>query len=198
MDPAQPEPRQPPESPSVQPIPPTPPGGVPGVRWVLVRATALGLLIVLVIIGLVWLVTIPLFAGGQGSGGTGSTPQMTTPPSAPGTSAGTTSPVPVTGTIEPLPRDFEVSVSIQPKDSAGRLIVQFDGGRGKSSVKEISVKLTRPDGTVDTRSMDMQARFPEVTMQGSRGTDRVEVFVRFLSGKTYKVIDDQVPYRQHF
>jgi hypothetical protein len=46
--------------------------------------------------------------------------------------------------------------------------------------------------------MDMQAEFPEVTIRGSKGTDRIEVFVLFLSGKTYKVYDDQVLYRRQF
>jgi hypothetical protein len=164
---------------------------------VLVRATVLGLLIVLVIIGLMWLVTIPHFSGGQGFGGIGPAPQMTTPPPADSSIPGTTAPVQA-GTIEPLPRNLEVSVSIQPKDSAGHVTVQFDGGRGRAFVKGIDARLTRPDGTVATGSMDMQAEFPEVTLQGSKGTDRVEVFVRFLSGKTYKVRDDQVAYRLQF
>jgi len=178
-------------------MPPGLSGRGTGVRWVLVRVTALGLLIVLVILGLVWLVTIPVFSAGQGSGGTGSGPQMTPPPPADSIIQGTTAPVPA-GIIEPLPRDLEVFVSIQPKDSAGHVTVQFGGGRGRAFVKGIDARLTRPDGVVATGSMNMQADFPEVTLQGSKGTDRVEVFVRFLSGKTYKVFDDQVAYRHQF
>jgi hypothetical protein len=164
---------------------------------VLVRAAALFLLIILVIIGLVWLVTIPVFSPGQGPGGAGPVSQMTPRPPPDSSIPGTPATAP-SGAIEPLPRDLEVFVSIQPKDSAGYVTVQFDGGRGKASVKGIDARLTRPDGTVATGSMDMQAEFPEVTLQGSKGTDRVEVFVRFLSGKTYKVYDDQVLYRRQF
>ena len=86
--------------------------------------------------------------------------------------------------------------SVQSKDSAGRVIVRFEGGPGKSMVKQIEVRLTRADGSVDTAQMDTRVEFPEVTFMGSKGTDRVEVFVRFLSGKTYKVIDEPVIYRQ--
>ena len=197
MDPAQPESRQPPESPSVQQMPPGPPRGRSGVRIVLVRAIALFLLIVLGIIGLVWLVTIPVFSAGQAYGGSGPAPQMTPTPPADSFILGTTAPVPA-GSFEPLPRDLEVFVSIQPKDSAGYVTVQFEGGRGRALVKAVDARLTRPDGTVATGSMDMQAEFPEVTLQGSKGTDRVEVFVRFLSGKTYKVYDDQVLFRRQF
>jgi hypothetical protein len=195
MDPAQPDSRQPPESSSLQQMPPDPPRGRRGVRMVLVRAIALFLLIVLVIVGLVWLVTIPVFSAGQGLGSTGSAPQVTPTPPADSLILGTTAPAPA-GTIEPLPRDLEVFVSIQPKDSAGHVTVQFEGGRGRALVKAIDARLTRPDGAVATGSMNMQTEFPEVTLQGSKGTDRVEVFVRFLSGKTYKVSDDQVPYRR--
>jgi len=197
MDPAQPDSRQSSESPPVQQTPPDPPRGRNGVRMVLVRAIALFLLIVLVIVGLVWVVTIPVFSAGQGSGGTGSAPQVTPTPPADSLILGTTAPVPA-GTTDPLPRDLEVFVSIQPKDSAGHVTVQFDGGRGRASVKAIDARLTRPDGAVATGSMNMQAEFPEVTLQGSKGTDRIEVFVLFLSGKTYKVYDDQVPYRRQF
>ena len=197
MDPAQPESWQPPESPPVQQTPPDPPRGRSGVRMVLVRAIALFLLIVLGIIGLVWLVTIPVFSAGQAYGGTGSAPQVTPTPPADSLILGTTAPVPA-GTIEPLPHDLEVFVSIQPKDSAGHVTVQFDGGRGRALVKAIDARLTRPDGAVATGSMNMQAEFPEVTIQGSKGTDRIEVFVRYLSGKTYKVYDDQVLYRHQF
>jgi len=164
---------------------------------VLVRAIALCLLIVLVFIGLVWLVTIPVFSAGQGFVGTGLAPQMTPTPPADSIIPGTTAPVPA-GTSELLPRDLEVFVSIQPKDSAGHVTVQFDGGRGRAFVKGIDARITQPDGTVASGSMNMQADFPEVTLQGSKGTDHVEVFVRFLSGKTYKVSDDQVPYRHQF
>jgi hypothetical protein len=197
MDPAQPESRQLPESPSVLQMPPGPSGGGTGVRWVLVRAIALFLLIVLGIIGLVWLFTIPVFSAGQGFGGTVPAPQVTPTPPADSLILGTPAPVP-SGTIEPLPRDLEVFVSIQPKDSAGHVTVQSGGGRGRALVKAIDARLTRPDGTVATGSMDMQAEFPEVTLQGSKGTDRIEVFVLFMSGKTYKVYDDQVLYRRQF
>jgi hypothetical protein len=59
-------------------------------------------------------------------------------------------------------------------------------------VKEIEVRLTRPDGVVVTGSMQTQTESPQVTLQGTKGTDRIEVIVHLLSGKAYKIIDEPV------
>ena len=195
MDTMQPEPPVPPQPP-FEPQIPGPRGGAPEVRWVLVRAVVLGLFIVIAVIGMVWLVSIPLFALWQSSVIISSSPPSTIQPSQTMINPVATGTVLPSGTIEQLPRTTEVYFSVQPKDSAGRVIVRFEGGPGKSMVKQIEVRLTKADGTVDTEQMDTRMEFPEVTFMGSKGTDRVEVFVRFLSGKTYKVIDEPVIYRQ--
>ena len=192
MQPEPPVPTQPPFEPQIS----GPRGGAPEVRWVLVRAAVLGLFIVIAVIGMVWLVSIPLLALWQSSVIISSPPPSPLPPGQTMTNPTATETVLPSGTIEQLPRTTEVYFSVQSKDSAGRVIVRFEGGPGKSMVKEIEVRLTKADGSVDTTKMDTRMEFPEVTFMGSKGTDRVEVFVRFLSGKTYKVIDEPVIYRQ--
>jgi len=198
MDPIQPQPPQPPQLPQPSSGQPNlaPSHGDTGVRWVLVRAAALGFLIVIAVIAMVWLVSIPLFSLGQPPINGGSVPPVTIQPDQSMTSPTITTTVLPSTTTDQLPKNSEVFVSIGPKTLAGRITVGLDGGPGKAMVKEISVRLTRPDGFVATGSMDMQAEFPEVTLQGSKSSDRVEVFVRLLSGKTYKVIDEMVSYRQ--
>ena len=195
MDTLQPEPPVPPQPP-FEPQIPGPRGGAPEVRWVLVRAIVLGLFIVIAVIGMVWLVSIPLLALWQSSVFIGSSPPSPIPPTPTMTNPTATATVLPSGITEQLPRTTDVYFSVQSKDSAGRVIVRFEGGPGKSMVKEIEVRLTKADGSVDTAKMDTRMEFPEVTFMGSKGTDRVEVFVRFLSGKTYKVIDEPVIYRQ--
>ena len=195
MDTMQPEPPVPPQPP-FEPQIPGPQGGAPEVRWVLVRAVVLGLFIVIAVIGMVWLVSIPLLALWQSSVFIGSSPPSPIPPTPTMTNPTATATVLPSGITEQLPRTTDVYFSVQSKDSAGRVIVRFEGGPGKSMVKEIEVRLTKADGSVDTAKMDTRMEFPEVTFMGSKGTDRVEVFVRFLSGKTYKVIDEPVIYRQ--
>jgi hypothetical protein len=163
---------------------------------VLVRAVVLGLFIVIAVIGMVWLVSIPLLALWQSSITVGLPPPSPIPPGPTMTIPVATETILPSGTIEQIPRTTEVYFSVQQKDSAGRVIVRFEGGPGKSMVKAIDVRLTKSDGSIDTAQMDTRMEFPEVTFMGSKGTDRVEVFVRFLSGKTYKVIDEPVIYRQ--
>jgi hypothetical protein len=197
MDPAQPQSPQPPQ-PSSGPQSTPSPRGDPGVRWVLVRAAALGLLIVIGIVAIVWLVSIPLFSPAQSPVRQGPVPTVTAPPGQPVTSSPSATTTITSPTVDQLPKNSEVLVSVVPKDLAGRVTVRLDGGPGRSMVKEIVVKLTQPDGTVDTRSMELEAEFPEVTVNGSRETDHLEVFVMLRSGKIYKVIDEPVPYRQHF
>lgn len=194
MESTQPEPTQPPQPPS-EPQTSPPSGGVSGVRWVLVRAVALGLIIVIALIGLVWLVSLPLLSGGHVPS-VGSTPQQTVQPTVTGTSPTATAPVLVTGSIEQMPRNIEVYVTIEPKNPAtAQVTARFDGGPGKGSVKEIEVRLTRSDGTVVSGTMGTQTFSPEVILQGTKGTDRVEVIVKLYSGKTYKIIDKMVPSR---
>ncbi len=194
MEPNKQEPTQPSQPPQETQTPP-PSGGAPGVRLVLVRAVALGLVIVIAITGLVWLVSIPLLSPGQGSAIAALTPPATQPAS-PGTTPQVSSTGVATGTVEKVPKNSEVYVTVQQKDMAGHVTVRFGGGPGKAMVKQIDVRLTRQDGSVETGSMGTQTEFPEVTLLGSKGTDRVEVYVRFLSGKTYRIIDEPVYYRQ--
>ena len=196
MEPTKQEPTQPSQPPQETQTS-SPSGGAPGVRLVLVRAVALGLVIVIAITGLVWLVSIPLLSPGQGSPIAALTPPATQPES-PGTTQQVSSTGAATVTVEQVPKNSEVYVTIQPKDMGGRVTVQFGGGPGRAMVKQIDVRLTRPDGTVDTGSMGTQTQFPEVTLQGSKGTDRIEVFARFLSGKTYRITDEPVFYRPGF
>lgn len=195
MEPTQPESTQPPRLP-LEPQNPVPSIGVPGVRWVLVRAALLSLLIVIFLVGVVWLVGISLFSGTNIPVGIGSTPQTTIFPSPTVTNPTASITITPTASTDVLPRNLELYFYFGLKDTAGHLTVIFDGGPGKAMVKEINVRLTRPDNTVDTRIMPIQNEFPEVTLQGSKNTDRLEVFVTFLSGKTYKIVDEQVPYRQ--
>ncbi|WAC04082.1 MAG: hypothetical protein OS112_06305 [Methanoregula sp.] len=167
-------------------------------RWVLVRAVVLGLFIVVAVIGMVWLVSIPLLAVWQSSITTGLPPPSSPSPTQTMTSPAATETVLPSGSTEQPPKNSEVYFSVQPKDGAGRVVVRFEGGPGKSMVKEIEVRLTKADGNVVTAKMDTRMEFPEVNLMGTKSTDRVEVFVRFLSGKTYKVIDEPVIYRQRY
>jgi len=62
-------------------------------------------------------------------------------------------------------------------------------GPSRSVVKDIAVTLTRADGTVVTKHIIPDQKMNEVTLSGTRNSERVEVTVLFYSGIQYKVID---------
>jgi hypothetical protein len=73
--------------------------------------------------------------------------------------------------------------------------VRFTGGPGQGLVKDNRVILTRSDGTVTEGKLDFSQRLSEVNLQGSRGTDRLQVIVTMYSGATYTILDKLMPYR---
>jgi hypothetical protein len=56
------------------------------------------------------------------------------------------------------------------------------------------VVLTRSDGTVTEGKLDFNNRLSELILQGTRGTDRLQVIVTLHSGSTYTVVDKLIPY----
>ena len=75
--------------------------------------------------------------------------------------------------------------------------VLFTGCGGMGRVKDNTVILTRADGTSTVGELDFNQRLTEVNLQGSRGTDRLQVIVTMKSGATYVIMDRLVPYRSH-
>jgi hypothetical protein len=83
-----------------------------------------------------------------------------------------------------------------PKDPGDQTVtVLFEGGPGMNIIRTCVVRLTRSDGEVVNGMLDTSRRGSEVTLPGTRGTDRVEVLVRQFTGNTYTIIDQLVPYR---
>ncbi len=114
------------------------------------------------------------------------------PPTVPGQNpAGTL----VTGPVVTLPVTTSVDIQVMQKDSVYSTVdVVFGGGNGQLQVSYGDVVLTRSDGTSETRRLQPE-KGATVTLQGTKGTDRVEVSVIMKDGKTYKIIDQLVPYR---
>jgi len=97
--------------------------------------------------------------------------------------------------IEPLPAEqfVDLVVSKQRPDSSIHLL--YNGGKGEMFVQNILLKVTLSTGEVVERYMNDGNRKPrrgdELVVEGTRGTDRVEVFVT-SAGQTYKIIDQPV------
>ena len=99
------------------------------------------------------------------------------------------------GPTQTMPSAIAVSVSV---DKAGmystQIITSFDGGKGMNQVSRIEVRVTHPDGSVVTGTMKPIIG-ETLELDGTTGTDRVEVTAVMMSGTTYKIIDQQMPYK---
>ncbi len=94
-----------------------------------------------------------------------------------------------------LPPGQSVVIQVNEKDTSYATIsVVFSGGEAQVATKDILVRVTRPDGEVLVGHL-RPVKGDELVLQGSRDTDRIEVFVTLNSGVTYKVIDRLLPYR---
>jgi hypothetical protein len=100
-----------------------------------------------------------------------------------------------TGSVVTLPVTTAVDVQVMQKDSVYSTVdVVFGGGNGQVMVSSCDVVFTRSDGTSETKKLKPE-KGSTITLQGTKGTDRIEVTVTMKDGKTYKIIDQQVPYR---
>jgi hypothetical protein len=101
----------------------------------------------------------------------------------------------VTGPVVTLPVTTSVDIQVMQKDSVYSTVdVVFGGGNGQLQVSSCDVIFTRSDGTSESRKLQPE-KGATITLQGTKGTDRVEVSVTMKDGKTYRVIDQLVPYR---
>ena len=94
--------------------------------------------------------------------------------------------------VDTLPPEQFVDLQLTKERPDFSLHLLYNGGKGEIFVQNIMMKVTRSDGQVIEQYLNDKQRKPrrgdELVIQGSRGNDRVEVFVT-SAGKTYKAID---------
>lgn len=135
-----------------------------------------------------------------GCTGTQTSPAATTTGS--GTPAGTgTTPASSVVSLTTVPTDIvpsfnQVTVDVGVKDYLGNIEVIYQGGMGQIHVKKISAKITRADGKTQTVLLENK-KGSTVELEGTKQTDRVEVWVSMDNGETYKINDVLREYRIH-
>ena len=106
------------------------------------------------------------------------------------TSIATVSATPIA--VDTLPPEQFVDLQLTKERPDFSLHLLYNGGKGELFVQNVMMKVTRSDGQVIEQYLNDKQRKPrrgdELVIQGSRGNDRVEVFVT-SAGKTYKAID---------
>ena len=94
--------------------------------------------------------------------------------------------------VDTLPPEQFVDLQLTKERPDFSLHLLYNGGKGEIFVQNVMMKVTRSDGQVIQQYLNDGQRKPrrgdELVIQGSRGNDRVEVFVT-SAGKTYKAID---------
>ena len=80
------------------------------------------------------------------------------------------------------------------KDYLANVIVTFQGGNGLKQVNKIDVTLIRADGL--TKTADVGTTIGSAaTLEGTKNTDRIMVYVTMKDGKKYKVVDTLIPFK---
>jgi len=135
-----------------------------------------------------------------GCTGTPASPAATSPSS--GTPAGSgTTPAPSGVILTTVPTDIvpsynQVTIDVGVKDYLGNIEVIYQGGMGQIHVKKISAKITRADGKTQTVLLENKKGFT-VELEGTKQTDRVEIWVDMDNGQRYKTTDVLREYRIH-
>jgi len=135
-----------------------------------------------------------------GCTGTPASPAATTPssgtPAGSGTTPASSGVILTTVPTSVVPGDYYVKVDVAVKDYLGNIEVIYQGGKGQAFVKKITTKITRADGQTQTKPLENK-KGSTIELEGTKQTDRVEVWVTMDNGETYKINDVLLDYRIH-
>jgi outer membrane cobalamin receptor len=95
--------------------------------------------------------------------------------------------------IETLPAEQSVDIVVYKQRPDATIHLVYNGGMGEIFVQNVMMRVTGSDGQVNERYLNDGTRKPrrgdELVMDGTRGSDRVAVFLT-SAGKTYKIYDE--------
>jgi hypothetical protein len=140
------------------------------------------------------------------------TPVATPTPTVVATTQVTSAPTPVPTTVsskpEPtqtLPDKWSLDVQVAGNGEAinPQITTTIRGGKGMNFILAVDVKVTRPDGKVETGTIPRQTTFrvgdsvslPITSEMGN--VNRVEVWATNPQGEKVKIFDDYVPFRTY-
>ncbi|MGA2698441.1 MAG: hypothetical protein ABSE74_02245 [Methanoregula sp.] len=93
-----------------------------------------------------------------------------------------------------LPPNLMVDLELTKDRPTSQIHLLYNGGPGEIFVQNVTMKVTRSDGTITEQLMDgglQPKRGDELIVQGTRTGDQCEVWVT-TAGKVYKVIDQNL------
>jgi hypothetical protein len=156
-----------------------------------------GCVVLIAIIAAVYFIGLPILSGSGGGAHINQTAAGTTPVP---TIAGTILPTRVMTTppdslsLVPLPTQLipggqNLHFEVQKNPVTARISVIFAGSAGEGSIKSADVRVTRPDRTVETGTIEPLKGVNEISLQGTNATDRVEIIAQMSGGVSYRVYD---------
>ncbi len=97
--------------------------------------------------------------------------------------------------VDTLPPEQYVDLTLQKQRPDSSIHLLYNGGKGEIYIQNIMMKVTLSNGEVIEQYMNDGNRRPrrgdELVIEGTRGTDQVQVFVT-TAGRTYKVRDESL------
>lgn len=95
--------------------------------------------------------------------------------------------------VETLPTEQAVDIVVYKQRPDATIHLVYNGGMGEIFVQNVMMRVSRSDGQVNEQYLNDGTRKPrrgdELVMDGTRGTDRVAVFLT-SAGKTFKIYDE--------
>ena len=171
---------------------------VPAKPWVSRIRIIAGCMVLIAIIAAVYFIGLPLLTKSGVFSAHSNPPAAETTPLPEPTIVGTTPPVPGSRALVPQPTQLipsgqKLYFQVQKNPVTSKISVIFAGSAGEGSIKSADIKVSHPDGSVATGIILPLKGVNEITLEGSRETDRVEIIAQMSNGGTYRVYDELVP-----
>ena len=162
-----------------------------------------GCMVLAAIIAVVYFIGLPLLAVSGGFSAhsnqtaAGITPVPTSIATIPPTLVKT--PGPAYGALVPQPTQLiptgqKLYFQVQKNPVTSKITVIFAGSAGTGSIKSADITVTHPDGSMTTGTILPLKGVTDITLDGSKETDRVEIIAKMSSGETYRVYDSLVSF----
>jgi hypothetical protein len=163
-----------------------------------------GVVLLFIILAAVYFIGLPMLSK---SGGADVPDNPVTTQVTPGPESGTVLPnltittTPVSDALVPrptqlIPIDQKYYFHVQKNPVNARISVIFTGSSGINGISSADVKVTQPGGKVATSIIQPLKGITEITLDGSKEADRVEIIAKMPDGGTYRVYDELVPFTE--
>lgn len=95
------------------------------------------------------------------------------------------------GTVQKPPNELEVFVNAQKDPVYDVITVTFDGGKGQQLLQSVLVRVEDSNGEVTEMPLGSRVG-EEITIQGTKGKDRVQVAAYYKTGASYYILDQSL------